>query len=205
MKKIKKTISLICIIAVAPLVLLCSLLLLNSVNPMQLAFITSFQVENQSGQDVRITPIGTVGAKGRKARLPVFVSVIPALPAIKTGNFYLKDGETLNIKYDWDDINFSEIAIESDDGQFFQLVIDPNPTDNRYHPPKSKHFKIPPLDSLSSIQPNIREATVRQSRGWIYYIVIVGSIALLVTYWKMIGYYRKQKTDAFITSVGIEG
>ena len=44
MKEIKETILLMGVIVLTPLVFLCGLLLLNSINPMQLAFITRFNV-----------------------------------------------------------------------------------------------------------------------------------------------------------------
>ncbi len=168
---------------------------------MQLAFLTSFKVENQSGQDIWVTPIGTIGADGRRSRLPIFITVIPAFHAIKTGRFRLKDGGTLKIKYDWDDINFSEIAVEAKGGQFYQLIVDPKPTENQYHPPESRHFSIPPLETLPSIQPAVLESVARPGRMWIPpLLTFFGSIALVVLYWRMIAHFLKDKTDRSIAS-----
>jgi hypothetical protein len=194
--KIKKNILLICIIVSGPFVALSCLILMNSVNPMQLAFLTSFKVENQSGQDVRITPIGSVGANGRKKHLPIYMTAFPAFPAVKTGKFHLKNGQTIKIRYDWDDINFSEIAIASKHDQFYQLVIDSNPTENQYHPPQTKHFVIPALETLPSMQPNVYEASMKLDRRWGQHLLIVGSAVLLVMFWRMVVQYRKEKSDS---------
>lgn len=201
MKNIKKIALLISIIITSPFMALACLILINSVNPMQLAFLTSFKVENRSGEDVRITPIGTIGAKGRKAQLPVFAFAFPAIPAIKTGDFHLKNGDTLKVLYDWDDINFSEIAIESKRGQFYQLTIDSDPTENRYHSPETKHFIIPTLDTLPTIQPKVHEAATQRGRDWTYHIILLGAIVSLVIYWKMIKYYKKEKLNHLPTEI----
>lgn len=196
MVKIKKNILLVCIIITSPFVALCCLALLNSVNPMQFAFITSFTVKNQSGQDIWITPIGTIGEEGKKARLPIFITAIPAFPAIKTGRFQLKDGDAREIWYNWDDINFSEVAIESKDGQFYQFIVDPKPTENRYHAPKSRDFLIPVLEMLPPIQSIVFEAATQRSRRWIPPLLTFGSVALLLMYWRMVVHYRKEKSDS---------
>jgi hypothetical protein len=204
MIKINKTILLICIIVTSPFAALCCMALLNCINPMQLAFLTSFKVENQSGQDIWVTPIGTIGAEGRKSRLPIFITVIPAFHAIKTGRFHLKDGETLKIKYDWDDINFSEIAVEAKGGQFYQSIVDPKPTENRYHPPRSRHFIIPELETLPSIQPTVLEATNQPDRMRTLPLFTFGSIALLIIYLRMIVHYRKEKVGISVASANVE-
>jgi hypothetical protein len=161
---------------------------------MQLAFITSIKIENQSGQDVWFTPIGTVGIEGRKRQLPIYITAFPAFPAVKTRRFHLKNGQTIKIKYDWDDINFSEIAIESKAGQFYELVVDPHPTENQYHPPKSKQFIIPVLESLLAIQPNVYEAVVESNDRWRQVVVFVGSFVIWVMFFRMLRQYRKDKS-----------
>ncbi|HNT36470.1 MAG TPA: hypothetical protein PKH07_15895, partial [bacterium] len=136
MKQLKSYILLVLIVVTCffmPLVFVPILFLFNSVNPMQLAFITDFTVENRSGEDVSFTPIGTSGREGNRARLPIFAVGFPALPSLRTGNYPLRHGEQRVILYDWDDINLSEIAILSQQGQMYQLVLDPTPTLRQYH------------------------------------------------------------------------
>ena len=198
MIKVKKTILLVSIIVTTPFVALCCLLLFNLVNPMQLAFLTSFKMENQSGKDIWVTPVGTVGEKGRKAQLPIYFTIVPAVPSMKTSRFHLKEGDILKIRYDWDDINFSEIVVESKDGHFYQFIVDPNPT-KPYHPPKSRHFIIPSLETLSSVQPTVHESVTQRSRWWVVCYLTYGSVILFFMYWRMITLYRKEKAESIET------
>lgn len=203
--KTKEVLLLIGIITTTPFILLGAMFLFNMINPMQLTFLTSFKVQNQSGQDVWITPIGTVGARGKKARLPVYSFPLPAIPAIKTGSFHLKDDQTIKIIYDWDDINFSEIAVESENRNFFQFTVDPKPTENRYHPLKTRQFIIPKIEELESIKSDVHNAATRKGREWIEHLIILGGILSLILNWKMIAYYRKEKTNKLLAAAGIKG
>lgn len=166
-------------------------ILFNTVNPMQSAFIISFKVENQSGEDIWITPIGTRGSEGRRAHLPRYISVFPALPAIKTGSFHVQNHQTIEIKYDWDDINFSEIAIESQDGQFYQLVVDSNPTKDQYRTPESRHFIIPDFKTLDHISPAVLEAVNAPYKERVRSYLIIASIFMLIIFWRTLKEYEK--------------
>jgi hypothetical protein len=201
--KIRKTSLLISIIFTSPFLLLCFFVLLSTVNPMLLLFITNFKVENQSGQDIWFTPIGTRGAEAQKGLMPIYLTAIPALPAVRIGNYYLKDGDTKKIKYDWDDVNFSEILIKAKNGQFYELIVDLEPTDNQYHPPKSKHFVIPELNTLCVARPNIIEVYDRKNRGWLRCLPLFGS-AVFVLYCRMIAHYRKETVDRSVASANTE-
>jgi hypothetical protein len=166
-------------------------MLINTVNPMQLAFITSFKVENQSGLDVWITPIGTRGIAGRKTRLPIYMTAVPALHSFNAGRFYLKNGQTIKIRYDWDDINFSEIAVESPDGQFYQLVVNPNPLENQYHAPRSRHFLIPDLKTLSPIQSDVLNVAIKPDLQWISSLCVAGSVFVWILFIRMLKAYKR--------------
>jgi hypothetical protein len=58
---------------------------------MQLMFMQEFHVVNQSGEAVRITPVGIMEDRDTRERgvLPQFMSKIPALPSIKSRSFTL--------------------------------------------------------------------------------------------------------------------
>ena len=202
--KIRKISLLISIIFTSPFLLLCFFVLLSTVNPMLLVFIANFKVENQSGQDIWFTPIGTRGTEAQKGLMPIYLTAIPALPAVRIGNYYLKDGDTKKIKYDWDDVNFSEILIKAKNGQFYELIVDLEPTDNQYHPPKSKHFVIPELKTLCVARPNIIEVYDRKNRGWLRCLPLFGSAIFVVLYCRMIAHYRKETADRSVASANIE-
>jgi len=172
---------------------LIAIILLDTVNPMRWVFMTSFKVENQSGQDVWVTPIGTQGSAGSKARLPIYITAVPAFPSFKTSGFHLKNGQTIKIRYDWDDINFSEIEVKTNADMFYQLVIDPDPLEVRYHPPKTNHFVIPVLEMLEPINPEVLEATIKPDKGWILPSLTVGSILYVILFFRLLKEYTRLK------------
>ncbi|MEZ6191648.1 MAG: hypothetical protein R3C45_10205 [Phycisphaerales bacterium] len=109
--------------------------LYNPHNPFQLAFITDIHITNNTGNPIKITPIGTLGPAGRRGPLPIYRSASPAYRSEQQGGFPIPaNGGTIEVFYNWDDINFSEIVIEDHAEQLAQLVVDPNPTQNQYHP-----------------------------------------------------------------------
>ena len=172
------------------------LMIINSINPMQGSFLTEFTVENQSGQEIEFTPIGTWGKDGNRSHLPIYKSRYPAFIASKIGGYHLSPGETKTIIYDWDDINLSEIAIRTKDGRFYQSVVDSNPTDRQYHPPETNHFVITPVAELEDIVPSVYQAAISRRGIWHYPMVKVLSIALPFILWRLVLAYRKEKKNA---------
>ncbi|GEM_PF-2615214 len=128
-------------------------------------FVTGFTIENRSGQFISVTPIGCVGPSGERAALPIVMFSFVPLPALRAGGFPLADGETVTIRYDMDDINFSEIVVEDGRGQQFQLVTDPTPTANQYHSPQQRLFVIGRLKDLDPVAPEVAVAAKR-AQGW---------------------------------------
>ena len=171
--------------ACTPLSCIPVLVVVNSVNPMQVAFITDFTVENQSGESVTFTPIGASGSKGDRSLLPIVMWKLPAIVAMKTGSFHLAPGESKRILYDWDDINFSEIAVRSDEGRFYELVVDTTPTENQYHAPTSDRFVIPALTGLPSISPRVREATGGMGRAWLLWLLMGCGLIPPIALWRL--------------------
>lgn len=129
-------------------------------------FVTDFTVENQTGGSIVVTPVGTVGEEGRKRFLPVVIPVFLPLPALKAGGFRLAPDEAVTIHYDMDDINFSEIVVEDEQGRRFQLVTDPNPTTNQYHGPLQRRYIIDDLSRLDAVSPDVATAANTAHRQW---------------------------------------
>jgi hypothetical protein len=129
-----------------------------------IAFIADFKIENQTGQTLSVTPVGTVGKEGRRSPLPTIMSVALPLSALRAGGFRLAPGESLTVLYDMDDINFSEIVIENAQGQQFQLVVNPNPTTNQYHAPRQRYFPLNELGRLGPVDPRVA-AAAKRARG----------------------------------------
>ena len=163
-------------------------------NPMGAIFVTSFTVENKSAETLKITPVGTIGKT--KALLPTFSRWIPFLPAIKNRNFNLKPGQSVRIIYDWDDINFSEIAVDTKDGKYYQVVVDKTPTENQYHR-TSGCFIIPSRSKMEPIQPDVLAALQLPNRFFTRFLIItVLGITPPILLIRLVHVYRRDKKES---------
>jgi len=157
------------------------------------AFVTEFTVENRTDVAIVVTPVGTVGSPGAKSPLPVKLLAVFPLPALRCGGYRLAPGASVTIKYDMDDINFSEIVVETP-GRTLQLVTDPNPTSRQYHGPLKRHYEIDDLSQLAEVSLPVQaagQAANRQLRvALIEYSLLIGpwlvygSMALLSGHWE---------------------
>ncbi len=176
-----------------PLTLLISLALVNSINPMQVVFITSFTVENETNETVFITPLGAVDQEGNRAILPQYLRPFPGIPVLKEGNFKIKPGGRKTIYYDWDDINFSEILIKTENLERV-LVVDAKPTTNQFHPPESSHFVIENLKDLQTPTPELRAAA--RFEDWeIWVLPLIYSLSVYVFIYSTVQYVRLKKKN----------
>ena len=99
-------------------------LLINNVNPIHYAFLVEFQVVNESGETIHITPIGALRTVQRPRHVLLRASPrLPGTPALRQGDIRLDPGESLRIIYDADDVAASEIAVRNAQGEYRQLVI----------------------------------------------------------------------------------
>lgn len=124
---------------------------------MQLAFITSFSVQNDTPNALRMTPIGSYGreaSKVYKGPLPTYSLPIPAVPGLRQGNFHIRPGETAFIFYDWDDIQLSELVIETPSKSLRQMVVDTCPADH-YYSPRTDTFVVSSIDSLPEVSAEV--------------------------------------------------
>jgi hypothetical protein len=148
--KRKRVLLRIALIATAPFLLITGLWFLfafNTVNPMQIAFITEFEVENQTQMPLWVTPVGTFRSGG-KSVLPQLAAAFPAIPAWRSRDLRIDPGETRRIYYDWDDINFSEIVVRDSVGVLRNLVVDPAPPTDAYYANKADLYRIENLQTL---------------------------------------------------------
>jgi hypothetical protein len=91
-------------------------------------------------------------------------SILP-LPAFRAGGFALADGDAVTIRYDMDDINFSEIIVTDDRNRQLQLITDPTPTTNQYHRPLQQSYVVGRPDELAPATPDVLAAAKRAQRG----------------------------------------
>ena len=134
------------------------------VNPMGLAFLTSFTITNDSGEPVFVTPIGAVGKQGDRYMLPLSMLPFPYLMRLKTGDFMIPPGESRSFTYDWDDIQFSEIVVRNSGGAYGILPTGLHPTEKQYRRPQEKHFVIPVFSKLAPASDSHLQALTPRSR-----------------------------------------
>ena len=137
-------------LAALPLALVACLFLLNSVNPLQMAFLASFDVVNDSGQDVWVTPIGMWEGAGEYGPLPRYRDRFP--PAVWVGpasDLALARNARLKITYDYDDINFRHILVRAASGDVFIVDTDRRGSLHLCYGPQQSTYRIPPLAELS--------------------------------------------------------
>jgi hypothetical protein len=125
------------------------------------AFIEEFTVENRTSDVIVVTPVGTVGKQGHRHSLPVYMWAFPPIWSAQRGGFEIPPGESIEILYDMDDINFSEIVVHDRAGEIGQLVVNSDPTERQYHAPAQRHFVIDDLDSLVAVPGPVRDAARR--------------------------------------------
>jgi hypothetical protein len=163
--------------ATAPLLVMTGLLclvLVNSVNPMQLIFIANFEVENKTQQPLWITPIGTT-LSGGKSVLPQFFP-FPAIPVLQSRELRIEPGRRRRIHYDWDDINISEIAVRDSTGVLRSYVIDSSPPTDAYYANKEDEYAIADFQQLPIASPTVAAATAPNPRRFVFPLVTVAGI-----------------------------
>jgi hypothetical protein len=174
------------LILLTPLLLtsLASLLMLfNSVNPMQLTFVSSLRVDNRTTRPLWVTPLGTFNS-GAKGVLPQFALSFPAFPAFRSRDLRVEPGGSTWITYDWDDINFSEIVVRDAEGKYRELVVDPNPPKVNYYRNKQERYVIEGWESLS--QPAAEALAAAQSpdrQGRLWWLFLTGFVVLGLFIW----------------------
>ncbi len=131
-----------------PLFLVTLLTGLNLVNPMGLAFLTSFHVVNRSGENLWVTPIGAVGSAGKRRTLPLAFGQYLYLMKPFSKDIALSDGERQRLVYDWDDIQFSEILLRRENGEYRVLETGLHPTENQYRRPAQTEFVVENMADL---------------------------------------------------------
>ncbi len=133
---------------------LSGLLVIGSLIP--LAFMVDFTIENQTNESLLVTPVGAVGKGGHRHLLPVSIAGFIHVPAKQASRFRIAPGGSVSISYDLDDINFSEIVVENEQGEARQLVTDSTPTQNQYHGPGQRNFAIMDWNELEPLSDAVK-------------------------------------------------
>jgi len=133
-----------------PVVLFGLLLALNALNPMQVAFVEGFEVVNDSGETVSVTPVGMWQGTGEYGPLPLYRSRLPAIPELRgRAQRQLAPSAACRFLYDHDDINFRHLLVRTAAGDVFILDTDKRGSLNACYGPQQSTYRIPPLVGLS--------------------------------------------------------
>jgi hypothetical protein len=136
------------LVPAVPAAFVAALILLNSLNPMQTVFISSFSVRNESGEPLRFWVAGT-HESGRIDLLPLFATSWPALPSWRAAGFYLVDKQTTRVIYDWDDHNFTAILVGGAAGDVLAFDVDAEARGSDCcHRHRQEEYVRPPLGAL---------------------------------------------------------
>ena len=122
---------------------------LNAYNPIQLEFLVSFDVINESGEEIVIMPIGMVEGTERYGPLPRFSSTrAPAKPIDRREPISISIGDRATIVYDYDDINFRHILIRDRYGTIYIVDTDKKGNISSCYGPQERRYSVPLLKDL---------------------------------------------------------
>ncbi len=163
----------------------------------KLGFITDIHITNDTQQPIKITPIGTVGSQGDRSPLHDIHRKQPTYDSQTRGSFEILPGDSIELFYDWDDINFSEIVIEDQAGSLSQLVVDPTPTQEQYHPPTPNTFTIDNQSPLVPVSLNVlaayHEAQHPPHLVWYVYVLFLPWITFAILLWMRLRVVKRGK------------
>lgn len=144
---------------------------------MGLMFLTGFTVENASGENVWVTPIGAVGEAGTRRPLPLSAFKIPYLLTPFRKDLPVAQGARLEFIYDWDDIQFSEILVRNAKGEYHALATGLPPTEGQYRRPQQTNFVVLPLDAMPpATGQQLAALETSGARLWIFYASALGGL-----------------------------
>jgi hypothetical protein len=159
-------------------------------NPTQAELLSTFKVVNQTGQTVRITPIGTL-ASGENAVLPQFIQVaFFTLPALYEENLEVKMGESRDICYDWHATNFVAVLVGLSNGSYRELVVDAKPLTKGHSPNQREYYTLPPFNEMP-LASNSMVQVLDQRRSFWWYVTL--ALVLLLLPWPMRRAYEKTR------------
>ncbi|MCB1086515.1 MAG: hypothetical protein KDM63_05685 [Verrucomicrobiae bacterium] len=155
-----------------PLFLLTLLFALSVVNPMGLAFLTSFDVVNETEEPLFVTPIGAIGSRGERYILPHSISRSFYVMGIKQSEFQIPPCSTRKFTYDWDLIQFSEILVRRITGKYHFIGTGLDPVMGQYRRPEADRFVIADLDTIPVAGDDLLLALSKNTAGgWTIYIL----------------------------------
>jgi len=130
-------------------ILLGGILLLLLCNPMLLMFLSRFEIRNDSGVEVWVTPIGRWEGTGDYGPLPRYWNrTPPAIPSWHDHEIPLDAGGRLTVIYDSDDINFRHLLVRTADGEVYITDTDRMGTVYSTYAAQESSYRIPPVKEM---------------------------------------------------------
>ena len=184
-------------ILLSPLFLLTLVIGSNVVNPMALAFLTTFEVENKTDEEIFVTPIGAVGQNGHRHTLPYSASTCLYIMAPSSADYPITPGGLREFTYDWDDIQFSEILVRRASEDYRVIPTGLHPTENQYRRPEKTRFEIGDLESAPlAKEQHLAALPSNSTRIWTIYLLAVLGLASPVLFFKALRMKYEAEPDA---------
>lgn len=155
-------------------VVISGLVFFARLNPLFLAFVSEFEIVNESGQFIRVTPVGMMEGDGRYCPLGAYYLRLPDGEKKRhPHDIGLKAGESIKILYDMDDINFRHILIRNASSEIFIMDTDKRGNLHYCYGAEKDKYVIPALTHLSrasaELFPLINDKCVYYSGAREYY------------------------------------
>lgn len=133
-------------------------------NPMRLAFLANFEICNDSGVDVWVTPIGMWEGSGAYGPLPRYDrDEAPAYRSRQRCDIPVKAKGAVRIIYDWDDINFRHLLVRTAGGDVYLTDTDKNGDLHSCYSPSQERYRIPPLAEMQKAPAELLPCTRGES------------------------------------------
>jgi len=138
-----------------------------------------FEIANNSGIPISVTPVGIIKTQARRVTLPVLRPKGQRIWTRRRTEIPLAPGQTIRLAYDFDEIQFSEVLVHTQEGGTRMLLVIPSGVhEGQYSPPRENSFSVPALAGLPAAPDNVKGYDDRERRrSW--YLLCLGILAPL--------------------------
>jgi hypothetical protein len=127
-------------------------------------FLFSFDIKNDTGVNVRVTPIGMRQSSGLYGPLPCYKRKNPfPIRSLQNHDIQIKAGMRIKIIYDCDDINFRHILVRTASDDIYIVDTDKMGTKDSCYAPQQKSYRIPPIKQLTKAPKELLPCTRGES------------------------------------------
>lgn len=128
---------------------------------------TSFSVRNATAETIEFTPVAAWHPDWRRAPVPLVISDNILLPAWQYGRFALGPGESITLRYDWDNCQLSEIVVYAGAGRPRVLTTRAELGGLPVVAEVNGAYQVSNVDELPEVRPPALDgATAAEGRAW---------------------------------------